>query len=72
MKTKEVWTLEAKISDLKKKFENKRSKLDQNKKRESNKREGNKAKNSEDRNPKRTKPQSPAWMFQKPKENRSW
>ena len=78
MKTKDVWNalsaeqkklvaLEAKISDLKKKYEDKKAKLDQNKKRESNKREGNKAKNTETRNQKRTKVQKPAWMFQKPK-----
>ena len=59
-------TQEAKISDLKKKYENKKAKLDQSKKRESNKREGNKAKNTETRNQKRTKGQKPAWMFQKP------
>jgi len=79
MKTKEVWNapsaeqktlgaLEAKISDLKKKYENKKAKLDQSKKRESNKREGNKAKNTETRNQKRTKVQKPAWMFQRSKD----
>jgi len=79
MKTKEVWNapsaeqkklvaLEAKISELKKRYENKRTKLDQNKKRESNKRDGNKVKDGETKHPKRTKVQKPAWMFQKPKE----
>jgi len=79
MKTKEVWNapsaeqkklvaLEAKISELKKRYENKRAKLDQNKKRESNKRDGNKVKDVETKNPKRTKVRKPAWMFQKPNE----
>jgi len=79
MKTKEVWNapsaeqnklvaLEAKISELKKRYENKRARLDQNKKRESNKGDGNKVKDGETKNPKRTKVQKPAWVFQKPKE----
>jgi len=79
MKTKEVWNapsaeqkklaaLEAKISELKKRYENKRAKLDQNKKRESNKRDDNKIKDGETKNPKRTKVQKPTWMFQRPKE----
>ena len=60
--------LEAKISELKKRYKNKRAKLDQNKKRESNKREDNKVKGGENQNPKRAKVQKPAWMFQRPKE----
>ena len=79
MKTKEVCNvpsseqkklvaLEVKISELKKRYENKRAKLDQNKKRESNKRNDNKVKGGETKNPKRTKVQKPAWMFQRPKE----
>ena len=53
---------------MKKKYENKKAKLDQNNKRERNKREANKAKNTETRNQKRTKVQNPEWMFQKPKD----
>jgi len=79
MKTKEVWNapsaeqkklvaLEAKISELKKRYKNKRAKLDQNKKRESNKRDDNKVKGGETKNPKKAKVQKPAWMFQRPKE----
>jgi len=79
MKTKEVWNapsaeqkklvaLEAKISELKKRYEKKRTKLDQNKKRENNKRDDNKVKGGETKNPKRAKLQKPAWMFQRPKE----
>ena len=66
--TEKLVALESKISDLKKKYENKKAKLDQSKKRESNKREGNKAKNTETRNQKRTKVQKPAWMFQRSKD----
>jgi len=78
MKTKEVQNapsaeqnklvaLEAKISELKKRYENKKAKLDQNKKRDSNKRDGIKVKDGETKSPKRIKAQKPAWMFQKPK-----
>jgi len=79
MKTKEVWNapsaeqkklvaLEAKISELKKKYEDKKAKLNQNKKRDSNKRESSKEKGTETRNQKKTKVQKPEWMFQKPKD----
>ena len=49
-----------------KKYDNKRAKLDQNKKRDSNKREGYKVKDGETKNPKKTKAQKPTRMFQKP------
>ena len=79
MKTKEVWNapsaeqkklvaLGAKISELKKKYEDKKAKLDQSKKRESNKRESNKEKGTDTSNQKKTKLQKPTWMFQKPKD----